>query len=92
MAESAAIDQVTEEIALDDRVSPTAVRLYLLLRNGKSLDAAATAMGRNVEWMKRYERQLRDLGYIEVHLVQTRGKRRKKYAFPIPPQTSLAAS
>jgi hypothetical protein len=86
------LDPITEEIALDDRVSPTAVRLYLLLRNGKSLDAAATAMGRSTDWLKRYERQLRDLGYLEVHDVRTRGQRRKVYAFPAPSNPGRLAS
>ena len=91
MTELTASDPIAEGIALDERVSPIAVRLYLLLRNGKTLDAAATALGRSTGWMKRYERQLRDLGYIEVHDVRTRGQRRTLYTFPTLEPSCLAS-
>jgi hypothetical protein len=92
MSELTAIDAITEGIALDDRVSPTAVRLYLLLRNGKTLDDAATALGRTTDWLKRYERQLCDLGYLEVHTVRARGQRERRYVFLTPSNPGRLAS
>ncbi len=93
MIELTAIDPIMASIALDERVTPTAVRLYLLLRDGKSLDDAATALGRSTDWLKRYERQLRDLGYLEVHDVRTaRGKRDRRYVFLTPAHSGSLAS
>jgi hypothetical protein len=90
MVELTAIDPITSSLALDERVTPTAVRLYLLLRDGKSLDAAASALGKSTDWLKRYERQLRDLGYLEVHDVRTAGgKRDRRYVFLTPDHPSL---
>ena len=92
MVEPAAIDPTTAELALDERASPIAVRLYLLLRDGKSLGDAATALGRNLTWLRRYERQLRELGYIEVHDVRNaRGQRHRRYVFLTPDPSRLAS-
>jgi hypothetical protein len=91
MNEPTAIDPIMAEIARDNRVSPTAVRLYVLLRAGNSLDAAATALKRSTDWLKRYERLLRDLGYIEVHDVRAIGGQcDRRYVFPTPTR-SLAS-
>ncbi len=85
MGESTAIDPYIREIVHDARVSPTAVRLYLILRDGRTLEAAATALGRSTHWLKRYERQLRDLGYIELHHVLLGGNQREsRYVFREP--------
>jgi hypothetical protein len=85
-------DPIMNELALDGRVNPTAVRLYVLLRNGSSLDAAAKALGRTTEWMRRYELQLRDLGYIEIHDISARGKRQRRYVFLTPADPGSLAS
>ena len=92
MVDLTVMDPIMNELARDGRVNHTAVRLYVLLRNGSSLDAAATALGCTTEWIRRYERQLRDLGYIEVHDIRSaRGQRHRQYVFLTPDPGRLAS-
>jgi len=91
LIDAAALDPITE-IAFDDRVSPTAMRLYVLLRNGTSLEAAATALGRSTAWLKRYERQLCSLGYLEINTVRSAKGRDRRYTFPRPDPPGRLAS
>jgi hypothetical protein len=92
MIESTAIDPIMAEIAFDERVGPTAFRLYVMLRNGATLDAAAAAMQRNPDWLKRHERALRDLGYLEIHEVRSaHGRRDRHYKFPTPEHRKIAS-
>jgi predicted ArsR family transcriptional regulator len=82
MVDATAIDTIIQELALDARVGTLGVRLYLLLKSGKSLDEAATALGKSTEWLKRFERRLRNLGYIEIHeVIGANGRRQRNYKF-----------
>lgn len=73
--------ETSRDLALDERLSPTAIRVYLLLRHGVSLADAARRLGRNPDWLRRYVAQLESCGYLEVHDVRVRGQRERRYVF-----------
>ena len=73
-----------KRIFYDERVNPTAVRLYVLLRDGVTLSDAAGMLGKAPRWLATYERQLVRLGYLSIVDERTARGRTRRYAFPEP--------
>jgi len=70
------------EVVLDRRLSMTAIRLYGMLRRGHSLEEVATMMNANIEHLRRAERALIRLGYIERVVTRRRSASDVFYNFP----------
>jgi hypothetical protein len=84
------IDASDAAIVYDRAVSGEAVRLYYILAAGKSLDEAATLLGKSTKALARYERQLRQARYLKlVHVYDNAdGKKpRRQYEFLKRPDT-----
>jgi hypothetical protein len=66
----------------DPAIHPVAAKLYVLLSEGKSLDEVALTMKKAPKSLGRYERQLRQAGYLTlVHELTGDGKKRRRYVF-----------
>jgi len=84
------MDETFRSVMLDSRLTPTVKSLYGLLRADPmmSRDDAAAALNRNARHLRALERQLVQLGYLEIVDRQVKGQHIRAYEFPAVGSTS----